>query len=959
MNKVDKWLENIEKEFEKAQKSGKASSRINELVSELRIYQSELEMQNEELRTSQEELAELYSQYHELFNESPVGYITLDIVGIITNVNANVSKLFKLDKKDIIGRSFSKFVHKADKNGFYSALSLAAKTGKIQKLELQLKRKDEILNLHMEIMPLYTMKDESYRIIITDTNKLIEKEEDFYESESKYHRLFNSIDEGFCIIEMIFDENNRPIDYRFLEINPAFEKQTGLIDAEGKLMRELRPNHEEHWFEIYGKIALTGEAKRFENPAKELGRFYDVYAFKIGGAESKKVAILFNDITERKKAEEELQIRANLLDISYEAIFSWEYDNGILSWNKGAEQLYGYNSEEVIGRSSHDLLKTKFPLKFSDFMDKLAKDKMWAGELIHLTKNGKNIIVDSRMQVIQDSSGNKIVIETNRDITGRKETEEKLKAYVNELEESTGELRRSEIESAELSRKYQDIFNTAPVGYVILNQRGIITDVNETMVQLTGFPKSHMNQGVFTLLVSSNSRDIYYRVLNNAVKTGMQTAELKLYRKDYSTFYALTKFVFNPEDKLIKLTITDITERKKSESLLKESEERFRSFYELPLIGIAITSPEKGWIEANDKICDILGYSREELFKLTWDEITYPDDIDNDLEQFNRVLDGYIDGYNLEKRFIRKDGSMVFTNISVGCIRNEDNSVKYFVVLIDDISERKKLEEKLRESRDNLELKVQERTVELDILVDELKRSNEELQQFAHVASHDLQEPLRTVASFTQLLERRYKNQLDDDAIGFMDYIVDAAKRMQQLINDLLEYSRITSQKKDFQPVDVNEVLDIALQNLKFSIDDNNAKITHNELPTIMADNSQLIQLFQNLIGNAIKFKKQDVPLKIHVSCQKDEEKNEYVFSVADNGIGIEKQYMEKIFIIFQRLHTRDVYKGTGIGLSVVKKIVERHGGRIWVESEFGVGSVFYFTLPVEPVQNGEGILKI
>ncbi|MGZ7068994.1 MAG: ATP-binding protein, partial [Methanobacterium sp.] len=260
------------------------------------------------------------------------------------------------------------------------------------------------------------------------------------------------------------------------------------------------------------------------------------------------------------------------------------------------------------------------------------------------------------------------------------------------------------------------------------------------------------------------------------------------------------------------------------------------------------------------------------------------------------------------------------------------------------------MESKLRANEkwlyNTLELKVQERTAELDMVINELKRSNEELQQFAYVSSHDLQEPLRTISSFTQLLQRRYKDKLDDDADEFIEYIVDAAKRMQQLINDLLEYSRVTTKEKEFKTVNINEILDIVLSNLKISIDEDNVEIIYDELPNVTADELQLVQLFQNLIGNAIKFRKVDEPPKIHIYCHKDKEKNEYVFNVNDNGIGIEKQYLERIFVIFQRLHTIDVYKGNGIGLSVAKKIVERHGGHMWVESEFGVGSSFYFTLP-------------
>jgi signal transduction histidine kinase/PAS domain-containing protein len=234
----------------------------------------------------------------------------------------------------------------------------------------------------------------------------------------------------------------------------------------------------------------------------------------------------------------------------------------------------------------------------------------------------------------------------------------------------------------------------------------------------------------------------------------------------------------------------------------------------------------------------------------------------------------------------------------------------------------------------------------LEETIGDLKRSNEELQRFAYVASHDLQEPLRTIASFTQLLERRYKGKFDGDADEFMDYIVEAALRMKEQIKGLLEYSRISTNVNEFRHVNSEFILNQAIGNLQFAIKKNNAEVTHDSLPFVMCDAGQLQRIFQNLISNAIKFKKEDIPPKINISAKKDDENREYIFSVLDNGIGIEKQYMERIFIIFQRLHTMDEYHGTGIGLSIVKRIIERHGGRIWVESEFGKWSVFNFTIP-------------
>ncbi len=226
----------------------------------------------------------------------------------------------------------------------------------------------------------------------------------------------------------------------------------------------------------------------------------------------------------------------------------------------------------------------------------------------------------------------------------------------------------------------------------------------------------------------------------------------------------------------------------------------------------------------------------------------------------------------------------------------------------------------------------------------ELARSNAELEQFAYVASHDLQEPLRMVASYTELLADSYRGKLGADADEFIGFAVDGARRMRALINALLTYSRVGTRAKDFKPTDCNIVLDTTLTQLQMAIEESGALVTHERLPTLMADEAQLGQLFQNLISNAIKFRSEAAP-RVHVSAEL--KGHEWVFAVRDNGIGIDPQYLDRIFVIFQRLHGRQEYPGTGIGLALCKKIVERHGGRIWVESQSGIGSNFYFTIPV------------
>src|SRR5579885_2057571 len=250
----------------------------------------------------------------------------------------------------------------------------------------------------------------------------------------------------------------------------------------------------------------------------------------------------------------------------------------------------------------------------------------------------------------------------------------------------------------------------------------------------------------------------------------------------------------------------------------------------------------------------------------------------------------------------------------------------------------------LRRSHDELEQRVEERTEALQRQTEELARSNADLQQFAYVASHDLQEPLRMVISYMQIIEEEYKGKLSEEADEFINFAVDGAKRMRQLISDLLAYSRIgRGEPATLQPIDIQSVLSEVLTNLSVSIQETGAVVEAGQLPTLPADRSQMVQLFQNLIGNALKFRGTERP-RIQVSASR--EGAFWKFCVSDNGIGIDPDYQDRIFVIFQRLHAKTKYPGTGIGLAICKKIVDNLGGRIWVELELGRGSSFYFTIP-------------
>ena len=261
-----------------------------------------------------------------------------------------------------------------------------------------------------------------------------------------------------------------------------------------------------------------------------------------------------------------------------------------------------------------------------------------------------------------------------------------------------------------------------------------------------------------------------------------------------------------------------------------------------------------------------------------------------------------------------------------------------------DITERRRAEAALQEANETLERRVAERTEALRATAEELSRSNQDLEQFAYVASHDLQEPLRMVAGYVELLKERYQGQLDDKADTYIAYAVDGAERMSGLIRALLAYSRVNTRGEEFHPWSPQNALDFALRSLASAVQDSGAAITHDPLPIVRADKTQLGQLFQNLIGNAIKFRCPNQPPQIHISVSREE--GHWLFSVRDNGIGFKQEYEDKLFLVFQRLHSRGKYPGTGIGLAICKRIVERHGGRIWAASTPGQGSTFSFTIP-------------
>lgn len=362
---------------------------------------------------------------------------------------------------------------------------------------------------------------------------------------------------------------------------------------------------------------------------------------------------------------------------------------------------------------------------------------------------------------------------------------------------------------------------------------------------------------------------------------------------------------------------------------LEQTKIQFQATFEQAAVGIAHVGLDGRWLRVNRKLCEIIGYSKEEIVFRTFQDITHPDDLKKDLGYMNQLIDGQRDTYSMEKRYYRKDGSVIWVNLTVAVIRDGHARPLYFVSVVEDIQKRKEGEKNLKEAKKMLE------------------QSNQDLDDFAYIVSHDLQEPLRGIMNYSTFIIEDHADQIDDEGKAKFETIQNLTQRLSHLIQDLLIYSRVSRQEASFQLTDLNTLVQDVLSILKPRIEEESIEIRLNiKLPEIYCNKVNLQEVFFNLITNAIKYNDKENKW-IEIGAVSDLQKYPgQIFYVRDNGIGILEKHLEKVFTVFKRLHAKNKFGGgTGAGLAITKKIIEKHNGRIWVESVFGQGSTFYFTV--------------
>jgi len=904
------------------------------------------------------EIRKLSAYNRNLIETSLDPLVTIGQDGKITDVNRAAGVITGRSREELIGTEFSSYFTEPEKasKGYQKVFEI----GSVQDYELEIKHTDGYVT--PVLYNASTIKDEVGNVMgvfaaARDITEQKKAEHELKESE-EHLRILNvelekKVEERTRVLQKEIEKSQMYLDIAgVIMIVINVDETIALVNKKGSEI--LGFNEKEligkNWFDnfvpnrirveiksVFKKV-LAGEVEPveyYEHPilmkngeerliAWHIVILRDNHGINIG------ILCSGEDITKRKWEEEE-KIKAqmylkNSLSSSIDGIVLLDKDTRFNFVNPAFLNWIGCKAEDFIGKTVLDAPTYMTPETTKIIAERI-QERVVTGEPIvgidveFIDKNGKFMPVSYSATGIRDEKGNVLgEIVSIRDITERKRSEQ-------EMQRTLGKLKESE-------EKYRLITENANDLIVVLNSKFEFEYINENTYQrILGYKNKDMLGKTLQDIIHPDDYKSAIEILKDGFNKGEGRGELRLRTKDGNYIWVETigKVFKDSENRLKAITISrDITERKRSElemqrtlGKLKESEEKYRLITENAndLIVVLNSKFEHEYINENT-YQRILGYNNKDMLGKTRQDIIHPEDYKSAIEI---LKDGFNKGEGRgELRLRTKDGNYIWVETIGKVFKDSENRLKA-ITISRDISERKKNIQKLEN------------------VVRELKRSNEELEQFAYVASHDLQEPLRMVVSFTQLLQNRYQDKLDDDANEFITYAVDGATRMQNLINDLLMFSRVGTRGKPLKTTDMNVVLEAVISIFRLAIEETNTTFTCDPLPVIIADQSQMIQLLQNLISNAIKFRSEE-PLHIQVSGEV--RTNEWVFSVSDNGIGIDPKYFRRIFVIFHRLHRKGDYSGTGIGLAVCKKIIQRHEGKIWVESEIGKGSTFYFSIP-------------
>lgn len=768
-----------------------------------------------------------------------------------------------------------------------------------------------------------------------DSTRLLQRAENaeaaLRRSEQRYQSLLKSMDEGYCIIEMILDAKGAPVDYRFLEVNPSFEQQTGLRDAVGKRMRDLVPDHDAYWFEIYGRVARTGEPVRFLNEARAMKRWFDVYASRLGEPEEQRVALLFTDITERKRTEAALR--------------------------ESEERFRAFvtTSSEVVYRMNADWSEMRHLVGKDFIADTSDPSRTWLQKYIYPEDQAR--VLAAIREAIRGKTSFALehrVIRADGTLGWTASRAIPLLDANGEIVEWFGaasdvtESRLAESALRENELRYRTLFETMDEGFCVIEfldgPHGPLSDyvhveANPAYERHTGIPNV-VGRKVREMV--PDEADAWVEFYRNVLVTG---APIHFERELVATgrHLELSAFRIEPESRRqVAVLFQDVTGRKRAEQAVRESTDRFDIVRDGAQVGFWFCDLPFDELFWDNRVKDHFWLSPEARVTIdTFYQRIHPDDRQRTREA---IADSIANKtrYNIEYRTVspvdgREKWIRAMGRTSYG---DQGQPVRFDGVTLD-MTERRRAEEALREAHTlladkaaHLEVLVQQRTAKLREIIGELEA-------FSYSIAHDMRAPLRSLQGFSDALLTDYAERLDAEGQSYLVRIAKSAGRMDKLISDVLSYSRVLRGEWPFEPVDVEQLLRGIADTYPMLASDKAEIVLEGEFPLILGSEAMLTQIFSNLLGNAVKFVREGTKPRIRVWAERRGERVRLF--VQDNGIGIAPKEHEKIFGIFHQVGRG--YEGTGIGLAIVKKSVDRMNGTVGVESQLGQGATFWVEL--------------
>lgn len=625
-----------------------------------------------------------------------------------------------------------------------------------------------------------------------------------------------------------------------------------------------------------------------------------------------------------------LDIMLNLNPIQYSidhintSIALCSADKKYLYANKKYADMFSLNPEDIVGKKTEEIIgKDSFRVA-EPYMDKCLLGTTVEYDLYLPDKDNYNTIL-----LVNYSP----VCEKNRNVIG----------FLASIYNITKQ-RESEILLRESEWRFRETLENLQLAAVQLDTKGKVIYCNDYLCRLTGYTINEITgSNWFSKFVPEIRPDVQETFLRSMKDGNIITLYENEIRAKSGELYNIkwnNSLLRDKNHNVIGTTSIgeNVTDAYKNKAEIIASELRFTNTFEQAAVGIAHVGLDGKWLKINKRICEIVGYKENELLNLTFQDITHPDDLNLDLENLHDLLEGKINTYRLEKRYIRKNGSIVWVNLTVSLVRTQNNDPDYFISVVQDISDKKDAERKINELNNTLENRVKERTAQLE-------SANKELEAFAYSVSHDLRSPLRAIDGFSKIMLEEYEKDLDDEGKRLLAVIRTNTQKMDGLITDLLSLSRVSRIDFDYSFINMTDLVNSVYNEIVINSTRQNFDFIVKPLKNVKGDAVLLKQVWVNLISNAVKFTSPKNERRIEITSS--EEENKIIYCIKDTGVGFNSKYKHKLFGLFQRLHTAAEFEGTGVGLAIVQRIIHRHKGQVWADGTVNKGAIFCFSLPV------------